>query len=159
LEAEAELASADDKKVKGKIKLTDRGGGVEVSVDIKGATPGKHGFHIHEKGDCSDIPGKSMGGHFNPELAEHMLPSEEGRHHLGDLGNIELGPDSEVETKLTIKGATLEPGKANSLLGKAFVLHAGEDHGRDRQPAGDSGTPIACGVITTHSRSKHLPGF
>ena len=30
---------------------------------LRGLKSGKHGFHVHENGDCSD-----PGSHFNPEM-------------------------------------------------------------------------------------------
>jgi Cu-Zn family superoxide dismutase len=107
------------------------------------------GVHIHEKGDCSDIAGKSMGSHFAPEGDKHALPSEEAEdvRHLGDLGNLEVGQDGKGRLEATIAGATLKSGDRMSFLGKALVVHSGQDSGKARQPAGASGTPMGCGVI------------
>ena len=145
--ADAQLKAAEGESVEGKVELSEIEGGVKIHARVSGASPGKHGFHIHEKGDCSDIPGKSMGGHFNPTSKIHKLPSEGEDRHLGDLGNIELGDDKKGELEILIKDATLHEDKPNSFLGKAFVVHSGEDKGEAHQPSGDSGTPIACGVI------------
>jgi Cu/Zn superoxide dismutase len=35
----------------------------------------------------------------------------------------------------------------NSFAGRALVIHAREDEGARKQPAGNSGAPIACAVI------------
>lgn len=146
-EAEADLEPAAGLKAGGEVELKETADGVELEAEIEHASPGKHGFHIHEKGDCSDIAGKSMGGHFNPDGKEHKLPHEGDARHLGDLGNIEVGEDGEGEIKFTLKGATLKEGDSRSLIGKSFVIHEREDSGAGKQPAGDSGAPIACGVI------------
>ena len=34
-------------------------------TDLRGLKTGKHGFHIHENGDC-----KNPGSHFNPEMVK-----------------------------------------------------------------------------------------
>ena len=146
-EAEAEIKPAKGSKLEGEVELKETADGVEIVAKIKDASPGMHGFHIHEKGDCSDIPGKSMGGHFNPDGKAHMLPHEGGERHLGDLGNIEVGDDGEGTLKFTLKGASLKDGDSHSLLARSFVVHEGKDSGQGKQPAGDSGTPVACGVI------------
>ena len=44
--------------------------GCEISFDIRGLTPGLHGFHIHEKADFSQGC-KSAGGHWNPHGKNH----------------------------------------------------------------------------------------
>jgi Cu/Zn superoxide dismutase len=63
------------------------GQGVKITVSVEDAPVGQKGIHIHEKGDCSDIPGKSMGGHFAPLAESHGLPDEaRDGIHLGDLG-------------------------------------------------------------------------
>lgn len=146
-EAEADLEPAKGQKLDGDIELKETADGVHIIAEIEDASPGMHGFHIHEKGDCSDIAGKSMGGHFNPGGKAHMLPHEGDERHLGDLGNIEVGTDGKGKVTFTLPGATLKEGDAHSLLGKSFVVHEGKDVGQGKQPAGDSGPPIACGVI------------
>jgi superoxide dismutase, Cu-Zn family len=146
-EAEANIKAANGMKLEGEVDLKETADGVEIVAKIEDAAPGMHGFHIHEKGDCSDLPGKSMGEHFNPEGKPHMLPHEGDARHLGDLGNIEVGDDGKGKVRFTLKGASLKEGDSRSLLGKSFVIHERKDVGQERQPAGDSGEPIACGVI------------
>jgi len=146
-EAEANIKAANGIKLEGEVELKETSEGVVIVAKIEDATPGMHGFHIHEKGDCSDLQGKSMGDHFNPDGKAHMLPHEGDERHLGDLGNIEVGDDGKGKVKFTLKGASLQEGDARSLLGKSFVIHERKDVGQERQPAGDSGEPIACGVI------------
>jgi Cu-Zn family superoxide dismutase len=145
--AEAELKAADGQELEGEVKLYDNGKGVRLVAEIEDAKPGKHGFHIHEKGDCSDIQGKSMGGHFAPDKHQHALPGEADKRHLGDLGNVEIGEDGKGRMETTIEKANLKGKGAMSFLGKAVVVHMGEDSGKSKQPSGASGDPIACGVI------------
>ena len=56
-----------DHKVKGKVTFTQTEDGVEIVGEFTGLQPGKHGFHVHEFGDCSMADGKCAGGHFNPD--------------------------------------------------------------------------------------------
>jgi superoxide dismutase, Cu-Zn family len=110
---------------------------------VEDAQPGRRGVHVHERGDCSDIPGKSMGSHFAPQGHEHALPGTPQRH-LGDLGNIEVTGDGNGILQIKIDNATLDDGP-NSFVGKALVIHEKEDVGTG--PSGDSGSPIACAII------------
>src|SRR5436190_23419839 len=74
--------------VAGVVTFTKSGDEIKVVADITGLTPGKHGFHIHEFGDCSSSDGSSAGGHFNPTHKTHGAPDASDRH-AGDLGNVE----------------------------------------------------------------------
>src|SRR5260221_14792242 len=52
--ATAQMAgTAKFKKVKGTVEFKEVEGGVEVTANLEGLKKGDHGFHIHEKGDCS----------------------------------------------------------------------------------------------------------
>lgn len=146
-DAKAELKAADGEETEVEAKFYAVEGGVRVVAEVEDAKPGKHGFHVHEKGDCSDLKGKSMGGHFSPEAHDHALPTEPGTKHLGDLGNVTVDDKGDGRVEITVPGATLEPNDSKSFLGKALVFHLSEDTGKKNQPSGDSGDPIACGVI------------
>src|SRR5262245_47157520 len=54
----------DKSGVKGVLHFTQKGHEVEIRGEITGLTPGKHGFHVHEYGDCTDPKGMSAGAHF-----------------------------------------------------------------------------------------------
>jgi superoxide dismutase, Cu-Zn family len=141
--AEATLASSQP-GVGGTVRFTEEpGGGVRVVADVTGAKAGKHGFHIHETGDCSAPDYKSAGGHFNPTGAVHACAPTDPRH-AGDFGNIEVGPNGTGHMEMVAPNLTFEG--ANSLVGKAVILHGGEDDCKT-QPSGNSGDRIACGVI------------
>src|SRR5262249_41984417 len=75
-------------KVSGTVTFTPVADGVQVHAQISGLTPGKHGFHIHEFGDCSAADASSAGAHFNPGNQPHAGPDAAARHE-GDMGNVE----------------------------------------------------------------------
>lgn len=145
--AEAELTAVPGAQIGGKATFIEEPGGVRVVLEIENAPPGKKGVHVHERGDCSDIQGQSMGPHFAPKLEQHALPAEGEDHHLGDLGNIVVSDDGTGRLEIKAVDATLGADTGTSFLGRALVVHSGEDAGRTAQPAGDSGAPMACGVI------------
>ncbi len=118
-------------------------GGIRVVVTMDNMPPGKHGIHIHEFGDCSAPDGTSTGGHFNPTRKSHGSPDALQRH-VGDLGNIVAnekghGRYDRVDTVISLNGPY-------SIIGKSLVVHSnGDDF--VTQPTGNSGAPIACGLI------------
>jgi Cu-Zn family superoxide dismutase len=144
LKAEADLKAAPGAKIDGEAKFEEVPEGVRVVVEVENAPPGRKGVHIHEKGDCSDIKGMSMGQHLAPMGESHGLPGA-AQHHLGDLGNITIAKDGKGKLEIVAPKANLKPGDKLSFLGKAIVVHAGEDTGTGT--SGNSGEPIACGVI------------
>src|SRR5947199_3210566 len=83
--------------VTGSVTFTNSGDEVKVVADVTGLTPGKHGFHIHEFGDCSSSDGSSAGGHFNPTHKQHGAPDASDRH-AGDLANIEAAASGKAHT-------------------------------------------------------------
>ena len=131
-------------KVSGSVSVAPMGQGVHFRGTVSGLTPGKHGFHIHEKGDCSAPDGASAGGHFNPDQKAHGAPSAT-EHHAGDLGNIEAAADGTAKVDMHVNGVTLGT-ESNSIKGKAIIIHAGEDDFKT-QPTGNAGARLACGVI------------
>ena len=117
--------------------------GVHVIADLTGLTPGKHGFHIHEFGDCSSDDGSSSGGHFNPAGMPHGMPSSD-RRHAGDMGNIEAGTDGKAH--LDYVDAVMSLSGDHSIVGRAVIVHEKEDDLKT-QPTGNAGARVACGVI------------
>ena len=140
--ATCKLESKSGSKVTGTVTFTSAGGEVQVVADITGLTPGKHGFHIHEIGDCSTPDASSAGAHFNPTQHKHGGPSTTDRHD-GDLGNIVA--DASGKAHLDWKGKLNLTGM-NAILGKSIVVHEKEDDLKT-DPSGNSGARQACGVI------------
>src|SRR6266571_2140136 len=138
----ATLDPKSESKVTGTVTFTKTGDETRVVADIENLTPGKHGFHIHEKGDCSAADAASAGGHFNPTQKHHGGPTT-AEHHAGDLGNIEA--DASGKAHLDWKGKLSLSGK-DSIIGRSVVVHEKEDDLKT-DPAGNSGARIACGTI------------
>lgn len=139
----AVLQPTDGNTAKGVITFTHTKDTTTIRAEVSGLSPdGKHGFHIHEFGDCSAPDGTSAGGHFNPENVKHGAPDED-THHVGDLGNLEA--DSSGEAVLEITDSEISFSGPNSVVGRAVIVHAKPDI--FDQPTGSAGARIACGVI------------
>lgn len=141
--ARAALAPTQGNTANGNVRFSRQGEDVLIEADIKGLTPGLHGFHVHDKGDCSAPDGSSAGGHFNPTGAQHGGPTA-AEHHVGDMPM--LVADDKGRAKLRIGLNSLALDGPNSIVGKAVIVHAQADDFLT-QPAGNSGARVACGVI------------
>jgi Cu-Zn family superoxide dismutase len=137
------LHPTEGNNVRGIVTFTKMEGGVMVVADVEGLTPGNHGFHIHEFGDCSAPDATSAGDHYAPEGNPHGAPNDEKRH-LGDLGNITAGANGAAHLEWLDKRLDFEG--ENSILGRALVVHANADD-LTSQPSGNAGGRVACGVI------------
>lgn len=132
----------------GDVTLTESDKGVTIRVVAEGLSPGTHGFHIHEKGECTPPTFESAGSHLNPTHKEHGFENPKG-FHLGDLPNIDVKEDGVVDVTVTTAEVTLKKGKENSILdedGTSIVIHEDADDYKT-DPAGNSGDRIACAVI------------
>jgi Cu-Zn family superoxide dismutase len=143
--ATATLKAASDSKVSGTVTFEAKDGKVLVTAKVEGLTPGEHGFHVHETGDCSAPDAKSAGGHFNPESVEHGAPDSPA-HHTGDLGNLVANESGVAEKSFEVDFLSLEEGAKNSVRGKAVIVHGGADDMKS-QPSGNAGPRVACGVV------------
>jgi Cu-Zn family superoxide dismutase len=141
--AVAYLNPTQGNKVQGTVWFTRERDGIRVQAEITGLTPGKHGFHIHEKGDCSAPDATSAGGHFNPTGTPHSGPDSEARH-AGDFGNVEADSKGVAKYSRLDKHITFDG--PNSILGRGVIVHANPDD-LSSQPAGNAGARVACGVI------------
>jgi Cu-Zn family superoxide dismutase len=130
-------------KVNGTVSFEKTGKGIHVTADIEGLSPGPHGFHIHEFGDCSSPDAASAGGHFNPTDMPHGGPTAD-KHHAGDLGNIEADKTGHARMEITDNMLSMEG--PNSIIGRSVIVHAQADDYKT-QPTGGSGARVACGVI------------
>jgi Cu-Zn family superoxide dismutase len=131
----------------GTADFTEDGNGV-VHVDVRatGLSPGMHGIHIHETGNCSPTFA-AAGSHFNPTHKKHGLNSPDGPH-AGDLTDLQVDGNGTGYLNTTTDRFTLSPGPTTLFDndGSAIVIHAGPDD-QVTDPAGNSGDRVACGVI------------
>jgi Cu-Zn family superoxide dismutase len=129
--------------VSGTVQIREVGGKLHLTGVVRGLEPGRHGFHVHAYGDVRNADdGSTAGGHFAPRGREHGAPAANERH-VGDLGNIEANENGVAE--IDIHDSVVALDGANSIVGRALVVHAGEDH--FTQPSGDAGDRVAFGVI------------
>lgn len=97
---------------------------------------GIFGFHIHEGQTCENdtkIPFEKTMGHYNPNGCPHP-------YHLGDL------PPLFATKGMAWATIYIDKFKPKDIIGRTIVIH---EHADDMhsQPAGNSGTKIACGLI------------
>lgn len=139
----AVLVAGNDSGVSGTVTFEQSAEGVRVVADVAGLTPGKHGFHVHEKGDLSAADLTSTGGHFNPTGHAHSGPGADQRH-VGDLGN--LVADASGRARANFVDPQLALAGEHSIIGRGLIVHAAEDDLKS-QPTGNAGGRVAGGVI------------
>jgi len=149
--ATAKLSGVDGSALTGTVTFTEGEEGVTIVADVENAPPGRHGFHLHAKGDCSAADFTSTGGHFNPTEVEHGAP-DAAVHHAGDFGNLTVGEDGKGHLELTSSMLTVADGP-DTVVGRGLILHAGEDD-LTTQPTGAAGARIGCGVVEAESASS-----
>lgn len=147
-------------------ELTEEG--TRIYGFIEGASPGLHGFHIHEYGDLTNGC-ESMGSHYNPRGQFHGSRVTQDRYgqiitnfdrHVGDLGNLEFDNQGRVEFDFVDYLVDIR-----NIIGRGIVLHENtDDLGRPGREAimrsltlndyefeslntGNAGGRIACGII------------
>lgn len=143
-QAQARLEARSGSAVAGTVTFTQMGDRLRVDAHVSGLTPGEHGFHVHESGDCSAPDAASAKGHFNPMAKGH------GHHHgterhAGDLPNLVADASGHATYQAEVSQLTLTAGDLG-IVGRSVVVHADPDDYKS-QPAGNSGKRVACGTI------------
>jgi Cu-Zn family superoxide dismutase len=142
----------------GAVRMSALGDGkIQVRVQVRGLTPGFHGFHIHTIGTCTAPDFTSAGGHFNPTVAVHP-------GHAGDQPVILVNADGSGAGRFVTDRYAL--GDLFDADGSALVVHAAADNygnvpirytatgapspGPDAATllTGDAGARSLCGAIT-----------
>ena len=149
LKALAVVQGTEGDQVQGIVTFSEVADGVRVDANITGLKPGKHGFHVHQYGDCSSADGSAApagaaGDHFNPGNHPHGAPDAKERHE-GDMGNIEADASGVARLNYVDRSLSLADG-AKSIIGRAVIVHEKADDLKS-QPSGEAGARIACGVI------------
>ena len=144
--AVAKLESTRGNATTGMVTFTQTGETVKVMGEVRGLKPNaEHGFHVHEKGDCSSGDGMGTGGHFNPNAQAHGAHGHSS-HHAGDLASLKA--DASGVARFSYTSTTIAVGAgATDVLGRGLIVHRDADDYKT-QPTGNSGPRVACAVIT-----------
>ncbi|WP_223548140.1 superoxide dismutase family protein [Aestuariivivens sp. NBU2969] len=142
-----ELEAKSESNVSGQVTFKEENGTVTMTAIMSGLEPGKHAIHLHETADCSSTDGKSSGGHWNPTSQPHGKWGDRAGYHKGDIGNF----TADDKGNGLIQFSTDEwcigcDDDTKNILGKAVIVHAGEDD-LISQPSGAAGARISCAGI------------
>lgn len=128
----------------GVVTLTEAPKGVLMRIEARGLTPGWHGAHFHEKGDCSKSDFTSAGAHVHPTTpAAHGLLNP-AANDQGDLPNVHADANGVVAAEVFSALVTLPA--LRDADGSAVVIHANADD-HTTQPIGGAGPRVACAVV------------
>jgi superoxide dismutase, Cu-Zn family len=124
---------------------------LSINVSLSGLTPGKHGIHIHERGECKEgydptedsvVPVDTL----TLSTRNHAHPDESSpTAHSGDLPMVTVAEDGTGTLQYTTSDLTLSD-DPTSVLNRTIVIHANSDD-YETDPAGNSGERLVCGVI------------
>ena len=128
---------ADAPNINGQVRFYQEPRSVRVEVDIAGlpkdSETGFFGFHIHEGNSCAAAGFPQTGNHYNPDSTTHP-------RHAGDLPPLLM---QQGRAEMTVRTDRF---RVQDIIGRTVVIHSNPDD-FNTQPAGNTGTKIACGVI------------
>lgn len=136
--------SGDYPQIKGSIRFYQTKKGVLVATEVSGLPTSSdkcknsvYALHIHSGSSCSgneNDPFLDALTHYNPYNCPHP-------QHAGDMPPLFANNGSAFSAFLTDRFSVSE------IIGKTVIIHSSPDDFTS-QPAGNSGTKIACGVIS-----------
>ena len=134
--------------IRGTVVFKEAVGGTYVQADIAGLpqTPSNFfAFHLHS-GNCGGTPVTMPNGAIDyfPQSGEHYNPTNQPHpQHAGDFPVLLAAPTKGGAAHLSFFTPRFAVSEA---VGRAVIIHENPDDYRT-QPAGDSGTKIACGNV------------
>jgi len=128
----------------GNVTVTAAPKGVLLRVDATGLTPGWHGIHFHEKGDCAPDAFTSAGAHVHTAMPVTHGLLNAAANDDGDLPNIYAAADGSAHAE--IFSALVRMPQLMDADGSSVVIHASPDDHKS-QPIGGAGARVACAVI------------
>ncbi|HXG45868.1 MAG TPA: superoxide dismutase family protein [Gemmatimonadales bacterium] len=126
----------------GEVRLARERSAVRLTLEVRGLSPGLHGFHVHQVGRCLPPDFASAGPHDNPTGKQHGRRNPAGPHR-GDLANLVVDASGLGRAVVTLPGASPAPPGSPGL---ALVIHAEPDD-EVTDPAGNAGRRIACAEL------------
>src|SRR5438445_262842 len=124
-EAVANLEPTKGNEARGSVTFAQHGDRVHVMAKVSGLKPnGEHGFHIHEKGDCSSGDGMSTGGHYNPFSKPHG--PQAGPHHGGYMPSLNADASGNATASFDLGDVSIGSG-AGDIVGKGLIVHRDAD--------------------------------
>lgn len=113
VQAVADIRGCIDASIEGTAKLIERYSEegikeVDVTINVRGLSYGKHAVHIHEIGNCT--PCSVAAGHFDPGPDGDTNPDGNHPFHSGDLINIDVNQSGFGVLHTSTTRVTLSPG-------------------------------------------------
>ena len=117
---------------------------IEATLAPGSLTPGWHGLHLHQVGDCSDLGVfRKSGGHLG------LIPGGQGLLNpigpeIGDVPNIWAAAEGSAGYEAFTPYVTIADLADED--GTAIIIHANRDD-HITQPIGGAGPRVACAII------------
>lgn len=129
-------------KAIGEITFEDTSHGLLIKPNLKGLSPGLHGFHVHQNPSCNNL-GLAAGGHYDPQNTGKHLGPYNNNGHLGDMPALYVNKKGQANLPVLAPRLTVD-----DLHGHALIIHVGGDNYSDiPKKLGGGGARLGCAVI------------